>query len=105
MIEYGWWYTSKYSKEPLLRVAVVVDHFTDRNIVRQKRSKGYMVVLLLSIGVLVVLQKSKESVVRVVVALHFKVRNRWCWVDKWRYFRAHNQPHGLATTHKNTQKK
>ena len=63
-----------------------------------------MVAVLPSVMVLVV-QKSKENVVGVVVALHFKVRNRWCWVDKWRYFRAHNQPHGLATTHKNTQKK
>ena len=63
-----------------------------------------MVAVLPSVMVLVV-QKSKENVVGVVVALHFRVRNRWCWVDKWRYFRAHNQPHGLATTHKNTQKK
>ena len=83
----------------------MVNHYTDSNIVLQKRSKKYVVVVLPSVLMLVVPQKSKENVVRVVVALHFKVRNRWCWVDKWRYFRAHNQPHGLATTHKNTQKK
>ena len=83
----------------------MVDHYTEATLCYNNEVRNmWWLYLLPSVVVLMVLQ-SKENVIRVVVALHFKVRNRWCWVDKWRYFRAHNQPHGLATTHKNTQKK